>query len=91
MFAPSYRLKEAHKHPQFHGLNFIEAHVEGSYSFSEMVVVAQLGNIHPGLPAALGALAVGGEQGEVGLSSPSGGHQEPPGISQVGSHTQQLL
>lgn len=67
-FAASYKLKGAHKHPQFLWLEFHRSPCE-RLILSEMVVVAQFGSSHPGLPAALGALAVGGGQGEVGQSS----------------------
>lgn len=80
--------KEFTKPLSFHDLNFIEAHVKGRYIFSEMVVVPQFGSSHPWFPPALGALDVGGGQGEVGqIWGPPGASWQQPG----GLHTQQLL
>lgn len=73
--------QQIHKYPQFSWLEFHRSPCKRQV-FSEMVAVPEFGSSHPGLPPALGALAVGGRLARAVLG---GGHQESPGSSQGGS------
>lgn len=81
-FAASYK-QQIHKYPQFHDLNFIEAHVKGRY-FLRWWLFLSLEAATQGFLLLWEPLLWEGDKGRLARTVLGGGHQEPPGSSQGG-------